>query len=198
MLSHSFKALVFCTVVAWLQVRPCPGYSCLPLVTVVGIGLFKRKRIMRLRAWQTTRCFNSWSIIRQPEFLSHSNISNGPWWQWEWGRISRPQLPLTRLKLHYNIPVEKRHCSQPPQLGNSNMLLTCTVCALSSKSGNRKQKDKCWSFALTSHIGSWQEICLPFYIQLTHRILQIHANCLHCFGSRDLFWDPWSPITCHL
>lgn len=27
-------------------------------------------------AWQTTRCVNSWSIIRQPEFLSHSNTNS--------------------------------------------------------------------------------------------------------------------------
>lgn len=33
---------------------------------------------MRLRAQQTMRCFNSGSIVRQPEFLSHSNIPSGP------------------------------------------------------------------------------------------------------------------------
>lgn len=105
---------------------------------------FHEKKIMRLRAWQIMRCFNSWSITRAPEFLSYSNISNSAQWQWKWVCIYCPHLPCTRLKLHYDILVEKHHSSQPPQPENSdiNMLLTCKVCAL-SRSGKRKQKDQC-------------------------------------------------------
>lgn len=144
MLSHSLKALVFCTVTAWLWVRLCPRYPDFSLVIAVAIALFTKKKIMRLRAWQIMRRFNSWSITRAPEFLSYSNISNSPQWQWKWVCIYCPHLPCTRLKLHYDILVEKHHSSQPPQPENSdiNMLLTCKVCAL-SRSGKRKQKDQC-------------------------------------------------------
>lgn len=130
---------------------------------------FHEKKIMRLRAWQIMRCFNSWSITRAPEFLLLQHIEQCTMTM----EVGLHLLPPSSM---HKAEVALRHPS-----GEASQLPASPARKLRYKHASHLQslcsqqiwEEKAEGSVLvlcpkTSHVGCRQKICLPFHIQLTH------------------------------